>query len=389
MRALRVGIVAESYYPALGGIQEHVRHLRNYLMRQGVEVTILTGAPPPSAPVGPVPADAEVGVVRVGRARTFKTGGTFVQATVGPGAALNFRRALRERQFDLLNIHGPYDFGLAFWGLTLFRGPRVLTLHNASFPDAPWRRRMAPYYRWVFRRGAAVIAVSEATAASMQRYADFQPIIVPNGIDTAYWRGARPSARFQRPGTQNLVYLGRLEARNGPEIAIAAFARIAAQAPNTRLLMAGDGPMRAELEAAVPSELRARVEFLGAVYEERPELLASSSVFLLPARAVGFSIMVLEAFAAGLPVVSLPALGFDRAGDHWSNVVLAREDSAEGFAAAVLDTLRTDQTERIARGRRIAGDYDWDRVGARILDVYRGVVAPPLDGEAVPSQAAG
>ena len=77
--------------------------------------------------------------------------------------------------------------------------------------------------------------------------------------------------------------------------------------PDVRLLMAGDGPMRAELEAQVPPDLRGRVEFLGAVYDQRPELLASSSVFLLPARAVGFSIMVLEAFAAGLPVVALPA----------------------------------------------------------------------------------
>ena len=46
-RPLRVGIVAESYFPALGGIQEHVRHLRNLLSRQDAEVTILTGRPTP------------------------------------------------------------------------------------------------------------------------------------------------------------------------------------------------------------------------------------------------------------------------------------------------------------------------------------------------------
>lgn len=388
MRALRVGIVAESYFPSLGGIQEHVRHLRNFLNRRDVSVTILTGAPPPSSARGPVPEDAERGVVRVGRSRTFRAGGTFVQATIGLGSAVRFRRALRDGRFDLLNIHGPCDYGLAFWGLSMFRGPKVLTLHNASFPDAAWRRRVAPYYRWVFRRAAAVMAVSEATAASMQRYADFCPVIVPNGIDVAYWRAARPSARYSRPGVQNLVYLGRLEKRNGPEIALSAFARIADQAPNTRLLMAGDGPMRAELEAQVPPELRSRVEFLGAVYEERAELLASSSMFLLPARAVGFSIMVLEAFAAGLPVVSLPALGCDHAGDHWSNVVLARGDDSAAFAAAMLETLRGDQTERITRGRSIADGYDWSRVGARILDVYRGVVEPRLTGETTGSEAA-
>ena len=373
MRPFRVGIVAESYYPNLGGIQEHVLHLRNLLERQGVEVTILTGRQAPSATPGP--RDAERAVVRVGRARTFSTGGTFTQATIGPGAIYNFRRALRQGQFDVLNIHGPCDPGLAFMGLSMFRGPKVLTLHNAKFPDARWRHWIAPYYRWVFRRAAAVIAVSEAASQTLGRYADFQSTIIPNGIDGPYWR-ARPSARYLKPGMRNLVYLGRLEARNGPEVAIEAFKRIAPSLPDVRLLMAGDGAMREGLQARVPAPLRGRVEFLGAVYDERPELLASSSVFLLPARAVSFSIMVLEAFAAGVPVVALPALGSDRAGDHWSNVVMARDDSDVAFGDAVVETLQRDQGERIARGRVIADAFDWTRVGTRILDVFRSVAAP-------------
>ena len=373
MRPLRVGMVAESYFPNLGGIQEHVRHLRNLLHRQGVEVTILTGRPAPSSMPGP--EDAERNVIRVGRARSFGTGGTFTQATIGPLAAYNFYRALRKGQFDLLNIHGPCDFGLAFWGLSLFRGPKVLTLHSC-FPDARWRHRVAAYYRWVFRRAAAVIAVSEATAQSMCRYADFPSTIIPNGIDVAYWR-ARPTPRYSRPGMRNLVYLGRLEERNGPDVAIEAFSRVAPLLPDVRLLMAGDGPMRDDLQARVPSHLQGRVEFVGAVYDQRPELLASSSVFLLPARAVGFSIMVLEAFAAGLPVVALPALGTDRAGEHWSNVILAKDNTAAAFADAMLDTLQRDQGERIAAGRAIAEAFDWAKVGSRILDVFQRVAGSP------------
>lgn len=372
MRPLRVGIVAESYFPSLGGIQEHVRHLRNLLDRRGVEVTILTGRP---APLGlPGPPDAERGVVRVGRAHTIRSGGTFSQATIGPRAAYRFWQALRRGQFDLLNIHGPCDFGLAFWALSMFRGPKVLTLHSC-FPDAGWRYRVAPYYRWVFRRAASVIAVSPATSHAMRRYADFRSKVIPNGVDGAYWR-ADPSPRYLRPRTRNLVYLGRLETRNGPDLALEAFAKIADQMPDVRLLMAGDGPMRRGLEAQVPPHLRARVEFLGAVYDQRPEILASSSVFLLPARAVGFSIMVLEAFAAGLPVVALPALGTDRAGEHWSNVVVAADNSADAFAAATADTLRRDQSERIARGRLIAEAFDWEKIGDRILEEFERVSRP-------------
>ncbi|HEY4393131.1 MAG TPA: glycosyltransferase family 4 protein [Polyangia bacterium] len=386
MRPLRVGLVAESYYPTLGGVQEHVRHLRNLLERRGLEVTILTGRPKVAA--SPGPADAERKVVRVGRARIFRTGGTFTQATIGPLSAYRFHRALRRGQFDLLNIHGPCDPGLAFCALSMFRGPKVLTLHNAVFPDAGWRHRIAPYYRWLFRRAAAVIAVSEATAEVWRRYADFQSTIVPNGVDVATWR-ASPSLRYRRPGIRNLVYLGRLESRNGPEVAIETFNRLGPTLPDVRLLMAGDGPMRAALEARVAPAVRERVEFLGAVFDERPELLASSALFLLPARAVGFSIMVLEAFAAGLPVVALPGLGTDRAGEHWSNVIMAKEDSVDGFAAAVSETLRRDQRERIARGRVIADAFDWQNVGGRILDVFQRVAqAPAADGPRWRSHAA-
>jgi len=368
-------MVAESYFPTLGSIQKHVRNMRNLLCRQGIEVSILTGSPIVPSVCGP--EDAERGVIRIGRTHTFRTGGTFTQATIGPAAAWNFHRALRRGQFDVLNIHGPCDFGLAFFALAMFRGPKVLTLHSC-FPDASWRHGVAPYYRWVFRRAAAVIAVSEATAQSMWRYAEFNPIIIPNGIDVPYW-SARPSPRYLRPGMRNLVYLGRLEERNGPDLAVDAFTKIAATVPDVRLLMAGDGPMRASLQAKVPPHLQPRVEFLGPVYDERPELLASSSVFLLPARAVGFSIMVLEAFAAGLPVVALPALGTDRAGEHWSNVVLAKDASVEAFARAVLETLQREPSARIARGKAIAESFDWTKVGGKILDVFERVVVPRAD----------
>jgi phosphatidylinositol alpha-mannosyltransferase len=257
--------------------------------------------------------------------------------------------------------------------LSLYRGPKVLTLHSC-FPDASWRRRVAPYYRWVFRRAASVIAVSQATAQAMGRYADFPSTIIPNGVDVDYWPAA-PSPLYERPGFRNLVYVGRLEERNGPDLALAAFARVAARLPDVRLLMAGDGPMRPALENSVPEALRDRVVFLGPVYDERPALLASSSLFLLPARAVGFSILVLEAFAARLPVVALPSLGTDCAGAHWSNVLLSQNESPEAYAAAILDALAGDHQQRIETGLHIAKEHDWSRVGGKILNVFEQVVA--------------
>ncbi|HEX7499372.1 MAG TPA: glycosyltransferase, partial [Polyangia bacterium] len=109
---------------------------------------------------------------------------------------------------------------------------------------------------------------------------------------------------------------------------------------------------------------------IGAVYDERPNLLASCDVMVIPARAVGFSILVLEAFAAGRPVVAGPCLGIDRAGDHWSNVILSETLTPESFARTLVKALDTDQSERVARGRAIAELYDWSRIGPQLLGVF-------------------
>jgi glycosyltransferase involved in cell wall biosynthesis len=208
------------------------------------------------------------------------------------------------------------------------------------------------------------------------------------GVDVNYWRGA-PSPIYRREGFRNLIYVGRLEDRNGPDLALAAFCRVAERLPDVRLLIAGDGPMRSELEQRVPARLNDRVAFLGSVYNERPALLASSSLFLLPARAVGFSILVLEAFAARLPVVALPALGTDRAGDHWSNVMLSKNDSPEAYAVAIRDALSCDNHQRIEKGLQIAKEHDWSKVGARILRVFeQSLVAAKARALAADDQAA-
>ena len=366
--SLRIGIVAENYFPTLGGIQEHVLHLRRFLAGAGATVSIITGRVPPAAGPGG-PADAEVGVMRPGRAYRYGVNGTYTYATFGLGTAWRLRRFLREQRFDVLSIHGPCDGGLPSMVHALYRGPKVLTLHSC-FPHAWWRHWAAPYYRWVFGRAAGVIAVSEATRDAMARYVRFDADIVPNGVDCAYWQAGRSSPAYREPGTRTLVYLGRLEARNGFDLLLDSFTQMARARPDVRLLVAGDGPLRAQYEQAMPADVRGRVRFLGAVYGERPALFASSDVMVIPARAIGFSIMVLEAFAAGLPVVALPALGVQQAGEHWRNVLLAAEPTAASLAQAVLGALDADHGGRVRDGRAIAAAYDCSAVGPRILDVF-------------------
>src|SRR5262249_56507555 len=89
----------------------------------------------------------------------------------------------------------------------------------------------------------------------------FPAEVGPNGVDVAWWQSGRPLA--QLAGATNLLFVGRLEPRNGADLAIAAFVAMADAAPEARLVIAGDGPERHRLHAIVPPALVSRVLFLG------------------------------------------------------------------------------------------------------------------------------
>src|SRR5262249_31457229 len=246
--------------------------------------------------------------------------------------------------------HSPCDPGLPMLAFTSFHGPTVATLHS-YFPHRPFRRLLAPYYRLVLSRAAAVVAVSGATRDAMRRYARFRSEVIPNGVEPTLWESGRPIAAL-RDGMKNILYVGRLERRNGCDLLIDAFTTVARARADVRLVIVGDGPERRALAARGPPDLRERVRFLGSLHRERPDVYASCDLMAIPARAVGFSILLLEALAAGLPVVALPAPGVPAAGLHWAAAMLAPHHSAPSLAEAVEEALEVDHPQRVGAGRR-------------------------------------
>jgi phosphatidylinositol alpha-mannosyltransferase len=370
---MRVALLGENYYPTLGGIQEHIHALARYLIRRGDHVRVITGLPRVDSWSGPPDEDW---VIRVGRARRYGAPGmgTCATLTFGMGAAARLRRVLADERFDLVHVHGPCDVGLPTLLYTLYDGPLVVTLHSPINDRSPLRHLAAPYYQWVLRRADTVISVSPTARAAMSRYATFDSVVVPNGVDSRAFSRGRPMSRFQ-DGRTNILMLGRLEARNGPDILLDALPTIAEARPDVRLIVAGAGRNGTAAHARrVPAALRDRVVFLGEVFGERADLYASSRLCVVPARSGTFSIIVLEALAAGVPVVATPFIeGWERM-RHFEPVMVAPDFSPEAVARTVLDALDEDPRARIAMGRAIAREFDWSRVAAGVVDVYEEVL---------------
>ena len=113
---------------------------------------------------------------------------------------------------------------------------------------------------------------------------------------------------------------------------------------------------------------------LGPVWEERADLYASADCFALAARKASFSILLLEALAAGLRVAALPGEGTSRAGDHWSLVEMARAATPDAYAEALQRALAPATPDDVSRARAMARRYDWSVIVPRIRRVYEDAI---------------
>jgi len=228
----------------------------------------------------------------------------------GIDSALPLRLAalLRDRRIDLLHAH---MFTAAVWGRLAARlaGTRAVVQHEHSTHtlDARWRTwidRAAP--RAPDRR----VAVSADLADRLRRggFPADTLRVIENGIPLEHFRTrpARAAARAAlglAPEERTLLAVGRLEPRKDLPLLFRALSGLPAT-----LLVAGDGPLRTELEALAAREAPGRVRFLGELGDVRPAL-AAADLYVSSSRTEGTSIALLEAMAAGVPVVATAAGG--------------------------------------------------------------------------------
>ena len=378
---MKVGILCENYFPTLGGEQEHIFNLRRHLEapRDGsapVDVRIIV--PHVACDAWHGPRDDEH-VLRPAHSIRVYGEGSASQVTLTPAAYGALHRLFARERFDLLHIHAPVDIGLSAWALWTFDGPIVGTIHS-YFTHTRKRHLLGPWYRYVMRRMTRVIAVSESARDAMARYARFDSTIIGNGVDGDAFQAGRPLPRFA-DGMINILSVARLEPRNGIDLIVDAFARLAREQPRLRLLLAGEGPSCAQYEAQVatlPDPIASRVVFLGPVWQERADLYASAHCYALAARKASFSILLLEALAAGLRVAALPGEGTSRAGDHWALAEMARAETPEAYADALQRALAPATPASIAAARAMARRHDWSVVVPKIRRVYEEALAVPV-----------
>lgn len=178
--------------------------------------------------------------------------------------------------------------------LPVARCRQVHTVHNLALREVDWAGRMV--HRLGYRLGVRPVAVANSVARSFEEEYGFQPMVIPNGIDVARFR--RPEARDVwrtangfGPDDALIVSVARLDPQKNP------MALVNALPEGCRLLLVGDGSLRGSLEGID------RVHLLG-VRTDLPELLSACDVFAMASEWEGHPLALMEAMAAGLPVVA-------------------------------------------------------------------------------------
>jgi len=358
-------------YDPIGGMQNHTAELTRGLDRLGVRQHVLTSR-----------LGAARSRTRLGRAATVVRAGAPVRAARQLWAADAARELVRLRGLGLVHAHQGEDLAvlpLAELVARRARVPLVVTLHCSlsRTVDAGRRRPVTvlgpSVERSVVRRADAVLVLTERAAdAAVEDGVDPARVhVVPSGFDPRLFAGPHPDPTPDVPRPR-VLFAGRLADQKRPLDAVAAHALLP---PDVHLVVVGDGPLRAQVHAAVAaSPARERVHLLGLVpHDQVPAHLHSADVFVLPSQYEELGSVLVEAMASGLPVVAnrvggIPAL----VRDGVTGRLVERGDVA-GLAAALTDAL-TDRrtTRRTSEAARAHVDtaYSWPVLAERVCDVY-------------------
>jgi glycosyltransferase involved in cell wall biosynthesis len=320
-----------------------------------------------------IPPDGEGWLRGLLEAHEFRPESISVRSTLDPRCLLQLVRVLRRHRVSAVHSH---EFSMAVYGAAAARllgVPHVITLHGGTYFAERRRRRIV--LRWAARRSRALVAVSRAHAAIVERalgLAQGAVTVVPNGVEPPIPAGTDPRGELGlSPDTLLLVAVGNLYPVKGYDVLLRALAMLAGRGdlPAWHLAVAGRGGEEPALKAlARDLNLEDRVTFLG-LRADGPDLLQAADVFVMPSRSESHPLGLLEAMFAGRCVVASAVGGIpDTVTPDHDGLLVPPEDPAA--LADALGQVLAQPEARAAMGRHAATTATDRFTVGRMVDSY-------------------
>jgi glycogen(starch) synthase len=379
---MRVLLLPSSYPPVLGGLQTVTHRLAWELRARGHMVWVMTNRYPRHLPrreaLDGVPVERvlflypRLAQLRAGRPDVFLAGWLYFPPALGQ---LLWR--IRWFRPDVVNLHfaGEISFFVLI-AARLFPFRLVVSLHG---DDVEGLERRTKFDRWLFR---AILRQADAVTACshylMQRAITVEPtaatkgVVIPNGVDLHLFTNDRHTLPVEG---RYLLAAGRFVPKKGFDTLLQAFAHLASEFTDVRLVLLGDGPERGSLERlATTLGLNGRVLFPGQVeHQQVATWIRDSCAVVVPSRLEPFGLSALEALALGKPVVATSAGGLPEVLDG-AEACLVPPGDEEALAEALRRTLQAVVANPAygQHNRELAARFSWDQLTEAYLRVYQG-----------------
>jgi phosphatidylinositol alpha-mannosyltransferase len=364
---LKIALVSPYDFPYPGGVTQHVVHLQREFTRMGHDVRII-------APSSDRQIERHMdNVYRVGRVTRIPANGSIARITLSFRLARRLRDILRTERFDVVHAHEPLMPALPPTILKYSDALNIGTFHahRGSYYGYFYGR---PVLRRVFANLDGRIAVSRAAKKFVQQYFQARYTIIPNGVDYEQFAAARPLPELN-DGRPNILFVGRPEKRKGLGYLIRAYPAIKNAFPEARIIVAGAGDWsRDRYHLYAENHGMRDIVFLGWQPEDTlPRLYRSAQVFCSPATGgESFGIVLLEAMAAGVPIVASDIEGYRDVVSDGKQGLLVPPCDENQLADAICRLLQDGNllSEMSAAGQVWAQHFAWPSVAERILYFY-------------------
>ncbi|MBI4494802.1 MAG: glycosyltransferase family 4 protein [Chloroflexi bacterium] len=366
--AWKIALVSPYDFPYPGGVTEHVASLAEQFRRLGQEVHVIA---PSSA--DPETVQAIPSLHRIGHVVPIPANGSVARIALSLRGYGQVKELLQRERFDVVHLHEPLMPALP---LTVLRHSHALNI--ATFHA--FRRSNLMYFygkpllQPFFARLDGLIAVSRPARDFVAEHFPGDYRVIPNGIDYAYFSAPRPRRPAFDDGKLNVLFVGRLEKRKGLKYLLRAWPRVRAACGNVRLIVVGGGRPLSSYRRLAACRGWEDVVFTGHVSrEELAQYYHTCDVFCAPSTGhESFGIVLLEAMAAGKPIVTTDIPGYCEVVTHGQQALLAPPQDERALAEALCQALANPELRcRLGRtGARTARRYSWDKVAVQVLDFY-------------------
>ncbi|RAU90148.1 alpha-(1-2)-phosphatidylinositol mannosyltransferase [Mycobacterium colombiense] len=365
---MRIGMVCPYSFDVPGGVQSHVLQLAEVMRARGHDVSVLA----PSSPHAALPGY----VVSAGKAVPIPYNGSVARLRFGPATHRKVKKWLAEGDFDVLHLHEPNAPSLSMLALNIAEGPIVATFHTSttkSLTLTVFQGILRPMHEKIVGR----IAVSDLARRWQMEALGTDAVEIPNGVDVASFASAPPLDGYPRAG-KTVLFLGRYdEPRKGMSVLLEALPGLVERFDDVQLLIVGRGD-EDQLRVAA-GEFVDRIRFLGQVDDAgKASAMRSADVYCAPnLGGESFGIVLVEALAAGTPVVASDLDAFRRVLDNGEVGCLVPVGDGDALADALIAVLEDDELREryVTAGSAAVQRYDWSVVASQIMRVYETVAA--------------